>query len=73
MGQKIPQKLKGVGRTDTLTKGAQKALGEFRKTYGASEGNRIYLQKAQEQGTGTTLRQQVNSIYKTGAKISDRK
>lgn len=62
--------LAGVGRVDTLTKGAQKALGEFVKQYGKTEGTRIYLVKAEEQGSGNTLRQKVNSVYKKGAKLS---
>ena len=69
MGSRLPKRLEGVGRTDTLTKGAQKALVNFRKEYGASEGERIYKQKAEEQGTGNTLRQKVNSTYKSGAKL----
>ena len=69
MPQGIPRKLEGVGRVDTLTKGAQKALVHFREDYGPREGERIYLQKAEEQGTGNTLRQKVNSTYKTGAKL----
>lgn len=66
----IPKRIPEVGRTDTLTKGAQKALAAFRSDYGAQEGLRIYLAKAEEQGTGATLRQKVNSIYKRGAKLS---
>lgn len=65
----IPKQLPPIGRTDTLTVGAQKALKAMRVQYGGSEGNRIYLQKAEEQGRGRTLRQKVNSIYHTGAKI----
>jgi hypothetical protein len=51
------------------TKGTQKAYGRFIKQYGKSEGERIFLLKAEEQGTGKTLRQKANSIYKTGAKL----
>jgi hypothetical protein len=51
------------------TKGAQKAHRAFVQMYGEKEGNRIFLQKAEEQGQGKTLRQKVNSIYKTGAKL----
>lgn len=66
---RIPAKVDGVGRTDTLTKGAQKALGNFIDEYGKSEGERIYKQKADERGRGNTLRQKVNSVYKTGASL----
>lgn len=65
----IPKKLDEIGRTDTLTKGAQKALGNFISEYGREEGERIYKAKADEKGTGSTLRQKVNSVYKTGAKL----
>ena len=51
------------------TKGAQKAYRRFVRRYGIDEGRRIFLQKADEQGSGSTARQRVNSIYKTGAKI----
>lgn len=51
------------------TIGAQKAYRRFVRRYGLEEGRRIYLQKADEQGEGSTLRQKVNDIYKTGAKI----
>jgi hypothetical protein len=52
------------------TKGAQKAHAAFVREYGAAEADRIFLAKAEEQGTGKTLREKVNSVYKTGAKIS---
>lgn len=51
------------------TKGAQKAHGRMVERYGLKEGERIFLEKAEEQGTGKTLRQKVNSIYKKGAKV----
>jgi len=51
------------------TKGFQKALRNFRRFYGPEEGERIFLQKAEEQGSGSTLRQKANQIYKTGAKL----
>ena len=69
MSSRLRRKLDGVGRTDTLTKGAQKALVNFRSEYGAKEGERIYKQKAEERGKGNTLRQKVNSVYKTGAHL----
>jgi hypothetical protein len=52
------------------TVGAQRAYKEFVKQYGKKEGERIYLQKAEEQGTGRTIRQKVNSIYHKGAHIN---
>lgn len=67
--ERIPRKVDGIGRTDTLTKGAQKALRNFIDEYGRNEGERIYKAKADEQGKGTTLRQKVNSVFKTGAKL----
>lgn len=70
MARRIPARIPQVGRTDTLTKGAQKALGNFIAEYGPQEGVRIFEQKAKEKGTGSTLRQMVNSTYKKGAKIS---
>jgi len=53
------------------TKGAQKAYKRFVNEYGVIDGTRIYLQKAEEQGTGTTVRQKVNSVYKRGAKLKN--
>lgn len=51
------------------TKGAQKAYSHMVEFYGKEEGERIFLQKAEEQGTGNTIRQKVNSIYKKGARL----
>jgi hypothetical protein len=51
------------------SRGAQKAYRNFVDFYGREEGERIYLQKAEERGKGKTLRQKVNDIYKTGAKL----
>jgi hypothetical protein len=51
------------------TVGAQKAYRGMVDQYGLAEGRRIFLQKAEEQGVGTTVRKKVNSIYKTGAKV----
>lgn len=65
----IPASIPSVGRTRTLTVGAKKALGNFIHEYGASEGERIFLAKAEELGTGKTIRQKVNSVFKTGAKL----
>jgi hypothetical protein len=69
MAAKLPAKLEGLGRVDTLSKGAKEALTNMRKEYGASEGNRIFMTKAEEQGTGNTLRQKVNSVYAKGSKL----
>lgn len=52
-----------------MTKGAQKAYRNFISFYGFQEGRRIYLKKADEQGTGNTIREKVNSTYKKGAKL----
>jgi hypothetical protein len=51
------------------TKGAQKAYREFEKTYGQHRGQEIYLAYAEDHGTGNTIRQKVNSVFKEGAKI----
>ena len=51
------------------TVGFQKALKNFKDQYGPEEGVRIFLKKAEEQGTGNTLRQKANSVFKTGAKL----
>jgi hypothetical protein len=66
----IPSVIPTVGRTDTLTKGAKKALGNFIEGYGEVDGVEIFLDKAEEQGTGSTIRQKVNSVYKKGAKLN---
>lgn len=49
--------------------GAQKAYKAFVKQYGKSEGERIFIAKAEERGKGNTLRQKVNFTYKTGARL----
>lgn len=51
------------------TVGAQRAYRRFVRFYGLDEGRRIYLAKAEEQGTGNTIRQKVNSTYHKGAKL----
>jgi hypothetical protein len=66
MMTKLPFKL------SAQTKGAQKAHSAMVEQYGKEKGEEIFLKKADEQGTGTTIRQKVNSIYKTGAKIGRR-
>lgn len=68
--RRIPAEIPSLGRTDTLSKGAQKALGNFIKDYGRPDGERIFIAKAEENGTGSTIRQKVNSVYKKGASIS---
>jgi hypothetical protein len=64
MPDKLPFKI------TAQTKGAQKAYRAFVSEYGRDEGTRIFLAKAEEKGTGTTLRQKVNSVYKRGARLS---
>jgi hypothetical protein len=51
------------------TKGLQKAYKNFIDLYGREEGNRIFLAKADERGSGKTLRQKANDVYKTGARL----
>jgi len=53
----------------SLSKGAQKARLRMLKEYGTDEGDRIWREKAEERGTGTTLRQKIESVYKKGAKL----
>jgi hypothetical protein len=69
MPKRLPAQLPGVGRVGTLSDGARKALRNMRTEYGASEGNRIFLAKADEQGNGKTLRAKVNSTYRKGATL----
>jgi hypothetical protein len=52
--------------------GAQHAYANMVKFYGKRKGTQVFLEKAEEQGKGNTLRQKVNSVYKTGAKLSGR-
>ena len=49
--------------------GTQKAYGNFVKEYGKKEGTRIFLAKAEEQGSGNTIRQKCNSIYRKGGHL----
>ncbi len=51
------------------SKGTQKAFKNFIGEYGYKEGTRIFLQKAEEQGQGNTLRQKANSIYTKGGHL----
>ena len=51
-------------------KTTQKAFGRFVKTYGKTEGERIFLQYAEDHGTGRTVRQKVNSVFRKGAHIN---
>jgi hypothetical protein len=51
--------------------GVKKAYGRFVDQYGKKEGERIFLAYADEHGTGTTIRQKVNSVFKRGAKIGE--
>lgn len=53
----------------SYSKGAKKAFREFKKFYGATEGERIFFQKADEQGRGKTKRARVNSVYAKGAHL----
>jgi hypothetical protein len=66
--RRIPQSVEGIGRTDTLTVGAKKALGNFIDDYG-NRGVEVFKAKAVDHGTGNTLRQKVNSIYKKGGTV----
>ena len=54
------------------TRGAQKAYRRIVNRYGLDEGRRIFLDRAEEHGEGSTLRKRVNSIYKKGGKFADR-
>lgn len=54
------------------SKGAQKAYRAMVRQYGIAEGRRIFLAKAEENGTGKTLTKKVNSTYKTGAVLPRR-
>ncbi len=49
--------------------GVQKAYRQMTKEYGATKGRQVFLAKAQEKGTGNTIRQKVVSVYHTGAKL----
>lgn len=53
------------------TKGAQKAHRRMVRRYGKGDGERIFLERAEEHGAGKTLRQKVNSIYKKGGSFAD--
>jgi hypothetical protein len=50
-------------------KSVQRAYHNFVNEYGAVDGTRIFLAKADERGTGSTPRQKVLSIYTKGAKL----
>lgn len=50
--------------------GTQKAYSEFVKTYGKSEGERVFIAYAEEHGKGNTLRQKCNSVFRKGSHIA---
>jgi hypothetical protein len=52
--------------------GTQKAYEHMVQFYGKKEGERIFLKKAEEQGSGNTIRQKCNSIYKKGRTLASR-
>lgn len=56
-------------KIDAQSVGAQKAYRNFISRYGKKEGTRIFLARAEENGKGSTIRQKVNFIYKTGGKF----
>lgn len=56
-------------KLDAQVKGVQKAYDRFVKQYGQKEGERIFLQYAEDHGTGSTIRKKVNSVFKRGAHI----
>jgi len=64
MADKLPFKI------TAQSVGAQKAYRAMVAEYGLDEGRRIFLAKAEERGTGSTLRQKVHSVYKTGARLT---
>jgi hypothetical protein len=49
--------------------GTRKAHSRFVKQYGKKEGERIFLAYADDHGTGSTIRQKVNSIFKKGSHV----
>jgi hypothetical protein len=55
-------------KLEAQSKGAQKAYKNFQNEYGQHHGHDLFLKKAEEQGTGNTIRQKVNSTFKKGAK-----
>lgn len=75
MAGRVPRTIPELGRSprvDTLSRGAQKALGNMVNDYGSQEkAVQVFLDKAREQGAGSTLREKVNSTYKKGAKLRD--
>lgn len=64
MSDKLPFKL------NAQPVGVQKAYAAMTKEYGAAEGRRIFLAKAEERGTGSTIRQKCVSVYKKGARLT---
>lgn len=58
-------------RLEAQSVGFQHAYRNFVNRYGQEEGTRIFLAKGEEQGTGRTLREKCNSVYKNGATIKN--
>lgn len=55
----------------SYSEGAKKALANFKEFYGDAKGTEIFLRKATERGTGQSLGEKINSVYKTGASVPD--
>lgn len=59
-------------RLTAQSKGVQRAYQEMISFYGLSEGRRIFLAKANEQGVGSTVRKRCDSVYTTGRHLPRR-
>jgi len=57
-------------KVSAQSKGVQTAYRNFIKEYGVKEGRRIFLAKAMQHGTGSTLRERVKSVYSKGSHLS---
>jgi hypothetical protein len=58
---------------DSYSEGAKKAFEQFQVDYEPDEGRRIFFQKALELGSGDSLKDIVNNVYKNGATLPDRR
>lgn len=56
-------------KIEAQSAGVQKAYARFVHQYGKKEGERIFLQYAEDHGTGKTIREKINSVFKKGSHI----
>jgi hypothetical protein len=58
---------------DSYSEGAKKAWSQMQSDYLPDEGRQIFIKKALELGSGKSIREVVDSVYKHGATLPDQR